>query len=48
MKRHEHYEAVATAMKNIVGGYSGTYRIPADHLLDELAEELASIRLEKG
>jgi Meiotically up-regulated gene 113/Domain of unknown function (DUF4041) len=39
LKRHEFYEAAATAMQNVVSGYADTYMIPASHVLDELADE---------
>ena len=37
--RHDFYEAAAKAMQNVVSGYTGTYMVPASHVLDELAEE---------
>ncbi|HEY2156908.1 MAG TPA: hypothetical protein VGH33_14855, partial [Isosphaeraceae bacterium] len=39
LKRHEHYEAAAKAMENVVSGYADTYMVPASHVIDELAEE---------
>lgn len=39
MKRHEHYEAAAKAMENVVSRYGNTYMVPASHVLDELAYE---------
>lgn len=39
LKRYEHYESAAKAMENIVRGYGGTYMVPSEHVLDELAHE---------
>lgn len=38
-ERHSYYEAAARAMENALSGYGGSYAIPSDHLLDELAED---------
>lgn len=35
----EHYEAIARAMEHAVDGYQDAYLIPADHILDDMAEE---------
>jgi membrane protein involved in colicin uptake len=39
MKKQEFYEAAAEALKNTIEGYRGVFRVPSDHILDELAEE---------
>jgi len=39
LKRHDFYAAAAQAMENVVTGYGGTYKVPAAHMFDELADE---------
>lgn len=39
LRNAEHYERTARAMRNIIDGYGDEYLVPAESLLDDLAEE---------
>lgn len=41
VRNAEHYERTVRAMKNIIEGYGDEYLVPAESLLDDLAEEFS-------